>query len=98
MTFSHRKTINTWKKFLEIRILSAVKKKNVNTNSGSYLSKLKHCFYILQKRGYAAQAAVKQSTFSLPAEELKVTTLPSGGVVASVETNAPVSRVSILFK
>lgn len=48
-------------------------------------------------RGYAAQAATQQS-YSLPTHEVKVTTLPSGGVVASVENNAPVSQVAVVFK
>ncbi|XP_066975802.1 cytochrome b-c1 complex subunit 2, mitochondrial [Macrobrachium rosenbergii] len=52
----------------------------------------------LVKRGYAAQAAAQQSTFALPAQDPKVTTLPSGAVVASLETNAPVSHVAVLFK
>ncbi|KAK7081915.1 Cytochrome b-c1 complex subunit 2, mitochondrial [Halocaridina rubra] len=50
------------------------------------------------KRGYAAQASTQQSSFSLPSHEPKVTALPSGAVVASLETNAPVSRLAILFK
>lgn len=48
-------------------------------------------------RGYAAQAAAQQS-YNLPTQDVKVTTLPSGAVVASLENNAPVSRVAVLFK
>jgi len=52
------------------------------------------------QRGYAAQAAVasQPSTYGLPKHEPKVTTLPSGTVVASLENNSPVSRVALLFK
>nr|XP_045616737.1 cytochrome b-c1 complex subunit 2, mitochondrial-like [Procambarus clarkii] len=50
------------------------------------------------KRGYVAQAAVKQSSYSLPQHDPKVTTLPSGTVVASLENNAPVSHVALLVK
>lgn len=50
------------------------------------------------KRGYAAQAAAQQSSFDLPQQEAKVTTLPSGAVVASLENNAPISHVALLFK
>ncbi|ROT85823.1 putative cytochrome b-c1 complex subunit 2, mitochondrial [Penaeus vannamei] len=48
-------------------------------------------------RGYAAQAAAQQS-YNLPTQDVKVTTLPTGAVVASLENNAPVSRVAVLFK
>ncbi|XP_076032793.1 ubiquinol-cytochrome c reductase core protein 2 [Oratosquilla oratoria] len=50
------------------------------------------------QRGYAAQAAAQQSSYALPRHETQVTTLPSGAVVASLENNAPVSRVALLFK
>lgn len=50
------------------------------------------------QRGYAAQAAAQQNSFVLPKQDPKVTTLPSGAVVASVENNAPVSRLAVLFK
>jgi len=49
------------------------------------------------RRGYAAQAAVQQP-YVLPSQDAKVTTLPSGAVVASVENNAPVSKVALVFK
>lgn len=52
-------------------------------------------------RGFAAQAAAKPAAteFSpVPREPVKTTTLSNGIVVASVETNAPLSRVGIAFK
>ncbi|KAG7167639.1 Cytochrome b-c1 complex subunit 2-like, partial [Homarus americanus] len=49
-------------------------------------------------RGFAAQAAAQQSSYTLPQHNSKVTTLPSGTVVASLENNAPVSHVALLFK
>ncbi|XP_071543367.1 cytochrome b-c1 complex subunit 2, mitochondrial [Panulirus ornatus] len=55
----------------------------------------------LSKRGYAAQAAAaaaQQSVYTLPHQDPKVTTLPSGTVVASLENHAPVSRIAVLFK
>lgn len=52
----------------------------------------------VMKRSYAAQAAVKQSSYSLPKHDPKVTSLPSGIVVASLENNAPVSNVALLFR
>lgn len=50
---------------------------------------------------YASQAASKtapQKSAPLPKREPRVTTLPNGIVVASVENYAPVSRVSFAFK
>lgn len=52
-------------------------------------------------RGFAAQAAAKPAAteFSpVPREPVKTTTLSNGIVVASIETNAPLSRVGIAFK
>jgi len=51
----------------------------------------------VSSRGYAAAAAAQQS-YALPAQDPKVTTLPSGTVVASLENNAPVSKVALFFK
>lgn len=45
-------------------------------------------------RGFAAQAAVK----SAPEPTVKTTTLSNGILVASMETNAPLSRVGIAYK
>ncbi|KAK3868594.1 hypothetical protein Pcinc_026029 [Petrolisthes cinctipes] len=53
------------------------------------------------QRNYAAQAAAapsQPSSYTLAKHEPKVTTLPSGAVVASLENNSPVSRVGLLFK
>ncbi|GAB6020272.1 Cytochrome b-c1 complex subunit 2, mitochondrial [Chamberlinius hualienensis] len=50
---------------------------------------------------YASQAAAKptpQKNAPLPKRETRVTTLPNGIVVASVENYSPVSRVSFAFK
>lgn len=55
---------------------------------------LKH----LAKRGYGAQAAAQQTSYTLPQKEPQVTTLPSGAVVASLENNSPISRVAVLYK
>lgn len=51
------------------------------------------CF---QARGYAAQAGVKVA--SRKNLEIETTTLPNKLVVASVESNSAISRVSILFR
>merc|ERR1712106_56391 len=51
----------------------------------------------VSQRGYAAAATAQQS-YALPAHEPKVTALPSGTVVASLENNAPVSKVALFFK
>ncbi|CAL4077133.1 unnamed protein product [Meganyctiphanes norvegica] len=51
----------------------------------------------VSQRGYAAAAAAQQS-YALPVQEHQVTTLPSGTVVASLENNAPVSKVALFFK
>lgn len=50
-------------------------------------------------RGYAAQAAAaaKPSSASLPAQEAKVSRLPSGVTVASIENYSPVSRVAVFY-
>lgn len=48
---------------------------------------------------YATQAATKPNvTASLPKREPKLTTLPNGVIIASVENYSPVSRVSVSFK
>jgi len=51
-------------------------------------------------RGFAAQAAANATAeFSVvPREAAKTTTLSNGVVVASIETNAPLSRVAIAYK
>lgn len=52
-------------------------------------------------RGFAVQTAAKPAAteFSpVPREPVKTTTLSNGIVVASIETNAPLSRVGIAFK
>jgi len=52
------------------------------------------------QRGFAAQAAANATAeFSVvPREAAKTTTLSNGVVVASIETNAPLSRVAIAYK
>ncbi len=54
-----------------------------------------HVLYF-QARGYAAQAGAKIA--SKKNLEVETTTLPSKLVVASVESNSPISRVSVLFR
>uniref|UniRef100_A0A336M3F9 CSON011523 protein n=1 Tax=Culicoides sonorensis TaxID=179676 RepID=A0A336M3F9_CULSO len=51
----------------------------------------------LTKRGFAS-AAPAQSQVARKSGELKTTTLPSKLVVASCESNSPVSRISIVFR
>lgn len=54
-----------------------------------------HVLYF-QARGYAAQAGAK--TASKKNFEIETTTLPNKLVVASVDYNSPISRVSVLFR
>lgn len=54
-----------------------------------------HVLYF-QARGYAAQASAKVA--SKKNLEVETTTLPNKLVVASVESNSPISRVSVLFR
>lgn len=49
-----------------------------------------------QARGYAAQAGAK--TASKKNLEIETTTLPNKLVVASADSNSPISRVSVLFR
>lgn len=49
-----------------------------------------------QARGYAAQAGAKIA--SKKNHEVETTTLPNKLIVASVESNSPISRVSVLFR
>jgi len=51
------------------------------------------------RRGLAAQAAgkVQQTEASLSKQEAKISQLPNGATVASLENNSPISRVSVVF-
>jgi len=54
-----------------------------------------HCY----KRGLSAQAAgkVQQAEAALAKQDAKITQLPTGAVVASLENNSPISRVSVVY-
>jgi ubiquinol-cytochrome c reductase core subunit 2 len=51
----------------------------------------------IKNRGYAAAASAARAESGLQAQQAKVTPLPSGIVVASLENYSPVSRVSVLY-
>ncbi|KAI0216681.1 Cytochrome b-c1 complex subunit 2, mitochondrial [Lamellibrachia satsuma] len=55
-------------------------------------------FAAIRGRSYASQAATKQAERPLLAkQDAKLTRLPNGMIVASVENNSPVSRIAVFY-